>query len=85
MKSLNLQITEELFAAVETARGEQPRNPWIESTLWRAKAVRDAADAAGIAKPARPAEGRGKYRRRNGRRRKPRREQKITDTDSAGA
>lgn len=84
MKSLNLQITEELFAAVETARGEQPRNPWIESTLWRAKAVRDAADAAGVAKPTRPAEGRGKYARRNGRR-KPRRERKIKGTDSAGA
>lgn len=80
MKNLNLQITEELFAAVETARGESPRNPWIESTLWRAKSVRDAADVAGVAKPERPAEGRGKYQRRNGRR-KPR----AKGTDSAGA
>jgi len=70
MKSLNLQITNELFTAVETARGEQPRNPWIESTLWRTKQVRDAADVAGVAKPARPAEGRGKYARRSGRRKR---------------
>ncbi len=80
MKNLNLQITEELFAAVETARGESPRNPWIESALWRTKAVRDAADAAGVAKPARPAEGRGKYARRTGLRKR-----KIKGTDSAGA
>ena len=64
MRNLNLQITDELFAAVETARGDAPRNPWIESTLWRTKAVRDAADVAGVAKPERPAEGRGKYTRK---------------------
>jgi hypothetical protein len=52
-----------LFAAIEAARGESPRNPFLEAVLWKVKTIRDGADAAGVAKPARPAEGRGKYDR----------------------
>lgn len=63
MKSLHVQISEELFRAIESARGESPRNPWIETVLWKMKAIRDGADAAGVTKPDRPAEGRGKYDR----------------------
>jgi hypothetical protein len=63
LKSLHVQISEELFGAIESARGEAPRNPWIEAVLWKVKAIRDGADAAGVAKPDRPAEGRGKYDR----------------------
>jgi len=63
VKSLHVQISEELFAAIEAARGESPRNPFLEAVLWKVKTIRDGADAAGVAKPARPAEGRGKYDR----------------------
>ena len=63
MKSLHVQISEELFAAIEAARGESPRNPFLEAVLWKVKTIRDGADAAGVEKPARPADGRGKYDR----------------------
>ena len=59
MKKFLLEVSEELLAAIDAARGPVPRNPWIEAQLWKLKAVRDAAEARGVAKPDRPMEGRG--------------------------
>lgn len=64
MKKFLLEVSEELLAAIDVARGPVPRNPWIEAQLWRLKAIRDAAEARGVVKPDRPMEGRGGARGR---------------------
>ena len=64
MKKLNFSISDELFAAIDAARGKVPRNPWLEQQLWRLKAVNDGAFSAGVNKPDRPLEGRGGARQR---------------------
>ncbi len=67
MKKFLCEISEELLAAIDAARGPVPRNPWIEAQIWKLKAIRDAAKARGVAKPDRPMEGRGGARDRRGR------------------
>lgn len=64
MKKFLCEVSEELLAAVDAARGPVPRNPWIEAQLWKLKAIRDAAEARGVEKPDRPMEGRGGARGR---------------------
>lgn len=64
MKKFLCELSEQLLAAIDAARGPVPRNPWIEAQMWKLKTIRDAADARGVAKPERPLEGRGKYQRR---------------------
>ena len=59
MKKRLLQLTDELWVAVDAARGDQPRNPWLEAQLWKIGAIRKAANALGIKNPHRPADGRG--------------------------
>jgi hypothetical protein len=59
MKRIMVELTEELAAAVDEARGDIARNPWLEAQLWRLKPIRDAAASMGVAKPDRPLEGRG--------------------------
>ena len=60
MKKILLQLTEETLTAVDHARGETARNPWIESALKRTKAVREAADELGIELPKSRPDGRGR-------------------------
>jgi hypothetical protein len=64
MKKFLCEVSEELLAAVDAARGPVPRNPWIEAQLWKLRVIRDAARAEGIAKPNRPDDGRGGARPR---------------------
>jgi hypothetical protein len=64
MKTFLCQVSDELLAAIEAARGDSPRNPWLESVLWKSKPIRDGARTAGVEKPARAADGRGGARPR---------------------
>jgi hypothetical protein len=64
MRKFLCEVSEELLAAVDAARGAVPRNPWIEAQLWKLKTIRDAAEARGVSKPDRPMEGRGGARGR---------------------
>lgn len=59
MRKFLLEITEELHASIDVARGAAPRNPWLERELWKLKAIRDGAKIAGVENPRRPMEGRG--------------------------
>jgi hypothetical protein len=59
MRKVLVELTDELWAAIDAARGSVARNPWLERELWRLKSVRDGAIAAGVEKPDRPLEGRG--------------------------
>ena len=59
MKRIMLEITPELFEALEHARDGAPRNAYIERQLWRTKGVRDGAERAGVEDPKRPEDGRG--------------------------
>jgi hypothetical protein len=45
MKKFLCEVSEELLAAVDAARGPVPRNPWIEAVLWKIKAIREAAES----------------------------------------
>jgi hypothetical protein len=58
LKPVFLEITEELIAALDLARGDEPRNAFIERTLWNSAAVKSAAKSAGIKKPVRRKPGR---------------------------
>jgi hypothetical protein len=64
VRKVLVELTDELWAAIDAARGDVARNPWIEQQLWRLKSVRDAARAVGVEKPDRPLEGRGGARER---------------------
>ena len=59
MRKVLVELTDELWAAIDAARGGVARNPWLERELWRLKSVRDGAKATGVEKPDRPIEGRG--------------------------
>jgi len=59
MKNMLLQISDELDAAIETARGTTPRNPWIEQQLWRIPEILEGAETAGVENPHRPLDSRG--------------------------
>lgn len=65
MKRILLEVSDELAAAVDAARGNVPRNPWIEKQLWKSRAVKQGAAAAGVEDPGRPLEGRGGNKRAN--------------------
>ena len=64
MKKVLVVLTDELWVAIDGARGETPRNPWLERELWRLKAIRTAAAELGVENPRRPLEGRGGDRRK---------------------
>ena len=57
-----IEFTEELWAAIDLARGDTPRQAWLEERLWKIRDVRDAAEKKGIQRPERPV--RGKYTRK---------------------
>lgn len=60
MKRILLEISPELSAAIDAARGARPRNPAIEHWLWRATEVKRAAAVLGVRRPERPRVGRPK-------------------------
>jgi len=60
MQKRLIQLTDELWAAIDEARCDQPRNPWIESQLWRLGAIRAAAGKLGTKRPVRLPDGRGR-------------------------
>ena len=64
MRKVLVELTDELWSAIDAARGSAARNPWLERELWRLKSVRDGAKSAGVEKPNRPIEGRGGNTRR---------------------
>ena len=59
MKRIMLEITDELHAAIDAARGTDPRNPFIENQLWKSKLVNTGAEIAGVERQNRPSDGRG--------------------------
>lgn len=60
MKKKLIELSEELWAAIDAARGASPRNGWLERELWRLGSIRDGARQAGVSKPKRPLDGRGR-------------------------
>ena len=62
MKKKLIVLSDELWQAIDDARGHAPRNPWIESQLWRLKAIKAGAESTGVQKPERPSDGRGLHR-----------------------
>jgi len=58
-----LELSEEMWAAIDAARGSVARGPWLERFLRTKKAIKDGAAEAGVTLPERPAEGRGKWKR----------------------
>jgi hypothetical protein len=62
MKKRLVQLTDELCAAIDAARGTDPCNPWLEKQLWKIGAIRKSAKVLGITKPRRSMDGRGKAR-----------------------
>ena len=59
MKNVFVTMSEELLAAIDHARGEEPRSATIERWLWKIAKVRRAATKLGISiKPDRATIGR---------------------------
>ena len=58
-----LHLSDELIAAIESARGDVPASSYVEQQLWRLKTIRDGAEVAGVENPKRPSDGRGKWKR----------------------
>ena len=63
MQKKLIQLSDELWTAIDAARGDVPRNGWLERELWRLGAIRDGAKQAGVSKPQRPLDGRGRSRK----------------------
>jgi hypothetical protein len=59
MQKKLIELSNELWAAIDAARGDSPRNGWLERELWRLKSVRDGARESGVTKPERAIDGRG--------------------------
>lgn len=59
-----LHLSNELLAAIDHARGDVPASNFVEAVLWKSKAIKDGAEAAGVDNPKRPADGRGKWKRK---------------------
>lgn len=57
MESKLIQLTDELWEAIEYARGDNPRGPWIEKQLRRLAIVKQAAAELGVDFPDRPRPG----------------------------
>ena len=63
MKKILLSLSPEMLAAIDKARGKQPRGPWIEQRLARLPIVKRAAKNLAIELPEREDDGRGKWDR----------------------
>lgn len=59
-----IELSDELWAAIDAARGDSPRNGWLEQELRKLHSVKQGAAAAGVDFPERPVDGRGGDRRR---------------------
>jgi hypothetical protein len=57
MESKLIQLTEELWDAIDEARGESKRGPWIEKQLRRLSSIRQAAEMLGLEFKERPKPG----------------------------
>ena len=66
MQKKLIALTDELWAAIDAARGSIPRNSWLESKLKRLKAIRGAAKLKDVTFPSRPVDGRGRWERQKG-------------------
>ena len=63
MKQILFELTEELKAAIDSAKpAGETRNAFIERCLWTVPAIKKAATKAGIEKPVRRQPGRPKSR-----------------------
>lgn len=60
MRKKLIELSDELWGAIDAARGDSPRNGWLERELWRLGSIRDGAKQAGVTKPQRPIDGRGR-------------------------
>jgi len=60
MKQILFELTEELFAVLDAAKGNETRNAFIERCLWSSAPVKRVAKQVGIAKPERRKPGRPK-------------------------
>lgn len=60
MKRFVFELTDELFKAIEAARGDADRNPKIEQWLWRLRPIRTAAEKLGVKRSERRKPGRPK-------------------------
>lgn len=49
----------ELKAAIDEAKGDGPRNPFVENILWQSKTIREAAKRIGVKPQKRPEDSRG--------------------------
>ena len=57
-----ISITPELLQAIDEARRDDPRGPWLEAQLWTVPQVRRAAALLGLERPERLRDGRGRCR-----------------------
>lgn len=58
-----IALTREMWAAIDAARGDLPRNPWIENALRDVPAIKQAAEREKIDLPDRDDDGRGRWKR----------------------
>jgi len=57
------EMSDELAKAVDAAKGDSARNPFLEAMLWKTAAIKNGAKSAGVVNPARPQDGRGTWLR----------------------
>ena len=62
MKKILISVTPELLRAIDEARSDDPRGPWLEARLWTVPQVKRAAALLGIERPERLRDGRGRSR-----------------------
>ena len=63
LEQRGIKMSEEVWAAIDAARGDEPRGPWLERFLASCGTIRKGAKTAGVTLPKRPVEGRGKWER----------------------
>jgi len=60
MKKVLFQLSPELLKAIDAAKKDSARNPFMERELWKVKSITAAAAALGLTQPHRPDDGRGR-------------------------
>lgn len=63
MAKFLINLSQQMFQAVEAGRDGRPRGPWIEQQLAKVATIKKAAKAVGVELPERPADSRGGDRR----------------------
>jgi hypothetical protein len=64
MKRFLFELSDELLAAIDAAKGDSARNPFIERLLSKTAAIKKGAKIAGVVLQSRLPEGRGHWRKR---------------------